>query len=84
MEPYEKALKEVEHIINNKRDLISCYINASNSLTIEADGDNNEYQYNYYLELTKLLRDLIVSNEVKKAGYYIAKSSGFSLYKKLQ
>lgn len=82
MDPYEKALKEVEHIINNKRDLISCYVSASNNLTIEADADNNEYQYNYYLELTKLLRDLIVSKEVKKAGYYIDKSGGFSIYKK--
>lgn len=82
MEAYENALKEVEKIVANKENLIERYVMASNSLSVEADADNNDYAYEYAKYLTDLLKGLIVNDTVSKAGYYVDDSDTFHRWKK--
>ena len=84
MEAYENALKEVEKIVANKENLIERYVMASNSLSVEADADNNDYAYEYAKYLTDLLKGLIVHQAVKEKGYFINTNDTFHRWEKLQ
>lgn len=82
-EAQEKAFKEYTQILMKRENIIEKYVMVSNFLNVEADNDpEDNFQYEYLLELTRLLERQIVLKTVKQSGYYINENDTYHRWEK--